>query len=333
MPVVIPGTTPNPNIANQPNGAPCTTQTNLAGMIGEVLLWNPDAPPLLITRWINNHYRSIIESRRWYGCLVRGQIVVPAMVRGGTATGSTGSPIINGNGTSWDASLIGQQFRFGYQGLWRTILNVDTINQALTLDTQFAGPSVTAVGYQIATIWVTMGCNIRDILHAKNQQQGWPLEINVPQQTLDMRDTWRTEIGWVTCLGAKEPTIDGQLQVELYPAPLNQQAIPFFGYIQPNDLQTDNDTPVVFLRTDILVALAIADGLTWRGPKRNPYYDQTTAKLKRDYAEAEIEKMKNFDDSRWPQDSSWDYGFEGAYGGQGATWAQNHAVSVWDDYF
>jgi hypothetical protein len=331
MPVVIPGTTPNPNLV-LPVGAPATTQTNLAGMIGEVLEWNPDAGPLLITRWLNNHYRSIIESRRWYGCLVRGQIVVPPMVRGGTATASTNSPLINGNGTTWDQSLVGQQFRLGYQGVWRTIIAVDPINQRLTLDTQYAGVDVTSVGYQITTIWVTLGNNIRDVLHAKNQQQGWPLAINVPQQTLDRRDTWRTEIGWVTALGAKEPTSDGQLQVELYPAPLNQQAIPFFAYIQPADLFSDDDTPVVFIRTDVLVALAISDALVWRGPKRNSYYDKVTADTKFKWANDEIEKMKNFDDSRWPQDSMWDYGDEGSSAGFGSTWAQNHAISQWDDY-
>jgi hypothetical protein len=295
-------------------------------MIGEVSLWNPDADPLLIAKWINNHYRSILAARRWYGTLVRGQIVVPQMVMGGTATVNTGDADVAGNGTTWDPTIIGQQFRIGYQSQWRKIIALDQANQVLTLDMPYAGQPRTT-GYQITTIWVTLGNNINSVLKAVNQQQGWPMSVNVPQQTLDELDPWRTEIGWARCLASKEPTPDGQLQVEIWPAPLSPQAFPFLAFMQPADLVGDDDSPVVYIRSDVIVSLAISDALVWRGPKKNPYYDPQVAMQKKAYAVTEIEKMMNDDDTRYSQDASWDYGFEGA-GGRGYMWAQSHAVSA-----
>ncbi len=98
MPIV----TGNPMFPNQYgfNGSqPQTTQLNFRQMIGEVQMWNPDADPGLIGRWINNNYRKIIERRNWYGMLVRGQFTTPQMTSQGSATVTNGSNIVQGFGT------------------------------------------------------------------------------------------------------------------------------------------------------------------------------------------------------------------------------------------
>lgn len=318
----------NPLFPNQYgfNGAqPYTTQLNFRQMIGEVQLWNPDADPLLIGRWINNNYRKIIERRNWYGLMVRGQVSTPQMTSAGTATITNGSALVSGQGTGWTAALIGQQFRVGFTNPFQTIVDVNPTTQVLELDMPYGAQSLTSTGYQIAQVWVTLGANIRYILDAVNQQQGWRMQTNVPQQSLNEIDTWRTSVGWSYLFSALPPTPDGQLQVEIYPTPFFLQVFPYLAYTQPPNMVADADSPVMFIRSDVLVSMTIGDALVFRG-KQNKYYDPTVAQAKKAEAEMELQKMERNDDGMYPQDSVWNYGQEYGQGGMGSLFSQNHAV-------
>lgn len=321
----------NPQFPNQYgfNGSqPYTTQLNFGEMKGEVLMWNPDIDPLLVGRIINNNYRKVIERRNWYGLMVRGQISTPQYTSIGAAAVTNGSNIVQGIGTNWTPALVGQQFRIGFTNPFQTITQVVSTT-SLILDMPYGAQSVSSSGYQIVQAWVTLGANVRYILDAVNQQQGWRMAVNVPQQTLNETDTWRTNVGWSYAFSNREPTPDGQLQIEIYPVPFFLQVFPFLAYTQPPNLVNDKDSPVAFIRADVLVLMSIADALVWQG-KQNKYYDPTTAQLKLAQAEAELQKMERTDDSQYQQDVIWDYGLEWGYAvGQGSLFGQNHAVTSW----
>jgi hypothetical protein len=324
MPIVP----PNPAYPGEygPNPAiqPVTTQLTFQQGIGEVLMWNPDIDPYMIGRWLNNHYRQIIQMRYWYGCLVQGQLYCPQMTTTGSASVTQGSNTVTGTGTGWTQSLIGQQFRIGYMNPWQTIVNVNPGSpNTLTLDMPFGGVSVTSSGYQISQVYFTLGANVTRLLYAKNQQQGWPMYVNVPQQSLDAVDTWRASVGWSKVIAAMTPTPDGQTRVEVWPSPFYQQVFPYAAYVQPSDW-SDANSLAPFMRADILVNLAISDALTFRG-RQNKYYDPQEARRRYDMAMKMIEEMERQDDCQWPQDSSWSYGAELGYEwGEGSLWAQNH---------
>jgi len=330
----VPIVPPNPLYPGQygPNPAlqPVTTQLTFAQGIGEVQMWNPDIDPEMIGRWLNNHYRQIIQMRYWYGCLVQGQLYCPQMVTTGVASVVQGSNIVQGvvsgsGATGWTPALMGQQFRIGYMNPWQTIVSVNPALQQLTLDMPFGGVTITSTGYQISQVYFTLGANVTRLLYAKNQQQGWPMEVNVPQQTLDAVDTWRSAVGWSWAIAAMTLTPDGQTRVEVYPSPFYQQVFPFGAYTQPSDW-SDATSLVPFLRADILVNLTISDALTFRG-KQNKYYDPREAERRTNMAMKQIEEMALQDDCQWPQDSSWSYGGEWSeYGGNGSLWGQNHPV-------
>lgn len=323
---IVPG---NPQFPMQYgfNGTqPYTTQLNYREMIGEVKLWNPDADPFLIGRWINNNYRRIIERRNWYGLFTRGQINTPQMTTGGQAQVTNGSTSVQGLGTTWTPAVIGQQFRIGFTNPFQMIVDLDQANQVLTLDIPYGAQSITS-GYQIAQVWVTLGANVRYIVDAVNQQQGWRMFTNVPQQTLNEVDTWRTNVGWSYALSSKEPTPDGQLQVEIYPSPFFLQVFPYLAITQPPNLVNDADSPVAFIRSDVLVSMTIADALVFRG-KQNKYYDPQTAQMKKAEAEVELQKMEKNDDGMYSQDSVWNYGEEWGSGNYGSIFDQNHPVSA-----
>lgn len=327
MPIVL----GNPQFPNQYgfNGSqPYTTQLNFREMIGEVQMWNPDIDPGLVGRIINNNYRKIIERRNWYGLMVRGQVSTPQYTSVGSATTTLGSNIVTGTNTNWTTALIGQQFRIGFTNPFQTIVNVMNAT-TLQLDIPYGAQSVSSAGYQIAQAWVTLGANIRYILDAVNQQQGWRMTCNVPQQTLNETDTWRTNVGWSYAFSNREPTPDGQLQIEIYPVPFFLQVFPFLAYTQPPNMVNDADSPVMFIRSDVLVLMSIADAMVWRG-KNNKYYDPQTAQMKLQQAEMELQKMERTDDSMYQQDVVWDYGQEWGYTtGQGSLFGQNHAITNW----
>lgn len=326
---IVPGNAEFPNqFGPNPSIQPYSTQTNLGQMIGEVLLWNPDIDPLLVRRIINNKYRSVIDYRNWTGLMVRGQVTTPQVTSTGTATATSGSNTVVGIGTTWTTDLIGLQYRSGFTNPWQTIVNVDSAAQRLTLDMPF-GARTQTTGYQIVKAFATIGGNARYLLDAVNQQQGWRMDVNVPQQTLNEVDTWRSSVGWSFAFATMPPTPDGQLQYEIYPTAFFQQVFPYLAYVQPPNLENDTDTPPVFIRTDVITMMAIADALVWRG-KQNKYYDPQTSQMMRGQALAELDKMSRVDDNQFQSDVTWDYGTEWGYNtGQASLYNQSRPVAAW----
>lgn len=327
MPVIFTNPTfPNqvsPNTSSQPYGV----QLNFRSMIQEVCQWNPNLDPMTAGRFISNCYRKIIDMRSWYGLKLRGQIVIPNTVNQGTATVTQNSPYVTGINTNWTAAMVGQQFRIGFTYPLQTIVAV-TSATTLELDMPFGGTTLTG-GYNVFQAYVTMGGNIKRFKWAVNQQQGWPMDVNVPVETVNQWDVWRTEIGWATTLAVRPPTPDGQYQLEVWPTPYQNQVFPFEAYQQPLDMQLDSDSPLPFVRSDLLVTRASADALMFR-PKQNTFYDMQAAiaiaqmKIK-EFNEA-VEQMTLADNDMDQQDVMWDYGDEtNRMGlGPGSTWAQNH---------
>jgi len=324
MPVVI---TQNPQFPYQvgPNGTQAyVQQLGFRQMINQVCAWNPDLDPMWAGRFINDAYREVIDSYQWYALKVRGNINIPKITTTGTCILTTGSNIVQGIGTAWTNSLIGFQFRGGFQGPWRTINNVNAITQQLTIDTPYGGATRTG-GYQCQCVYAMLGANVKYLLHARNQNQGWPIEVNGNQETIDAWDVWRVSLGWTTYFATLPPTPDGQFQIEMWPTPYQPQVFPFEAYIQPPDMMLDNDSPVSFIRADVLVRRAIADAKLFGG-RQSKYYDPLVAGQKMKEFYSTLEQMQNASNMLDQQDVTWRYGAEeGRVGfGPGSTWVQSH---------
>ena len=321
MPGAIPNVVAISGEVNQTAQAP-STQLNLRQMIGEISQWNPDISPLLIRRWVNNWYRTIIDKREWYGTMIRGQVMVPNVYSTGTVAVTLGSASVVGTGTVWTQAMVGQQFRVGFTTGFQNIQSVADATH-LTLDLPWGNPSQSGVGYQILQTWFSFP-NIKRIKEMVNQRQGYRLLLNIPQQPLNEYDTWRTTTGWTWMLANKEPTAAGWPQWELYPSPTFQQTFPFLAYIQPNDLVNDTDYPLSFIRSDILVDLCVSDALLFGGPKENRRYDSQTAQIRRKLAFGKLIEAANMDDALYTQDTAWEYG-RWPLSQYGALFMQSHA--------
>ena len=324
MPVVI---TSNPNFPLQvgPNGSQAyVQQLTFRQCINQVCQWNADLDPMVAGRFINDAYREVIDSYQWYALKVRGNINVPTIVTQGICTVTNGSNLVTGVGTGWTNALIGLQFRSGFSGPWQTIFNVNAITQTLTIDTPYGGATRSG-GFQIQQVFATLGANIKYLLLASNQNQGWPIEVNGNEETLNAWDVWRTSLGWTTYFATLPPTPDGQFQIEMWPTPYQAQVFPYQAYIQPPDMQLDSDSPVSFIRADVLVRRAIADAKLFGG-RGSKYYDPIVAQQKLKEFNSTLEQMQNASNMLDQQDVTWMYGAEnGRVGfGPGSTFVQSH---------
>jgi len=324
----------NPQFPNQvgsnPANQPYSTQLNFGQMLREVTGWNPSCDPMTAGRFINNRYRAMLGCRSWYGLKVRGQIIVPSPYSAGTCTVTAGSTTVQGIGTAWTPALVGQQFRVNFTLPYQTITQVNPGLQQLTVDMPYPGTSGTS-GYLILQSYFALDGNIVRMRWAVNQMMGWKMVVNaLPVDCVNTWDTWRTFLGWSTHFVTRPPTPAGQYQIEIWPSPFQRQVFPFEAYTQPQDMQLDTDSPVAFLRSDILVTGAIADALMYR-PKQNTYYDPqsalTIAAAKEAQFKEHIEQNAQMDNDIDQQDVMWDYGEgdEAAYpGGFGSIYAFNH---------
>jgi hypothetical protein len=302
--------------------APPSTQLNFRKMIGEVCSWNPDLDPLAAGRMINNCYRKIIDNRMWYGLMVKGQVTVPNAYATGTCSVTTGSNEIPIVGAVLTTSMIGMQIRAGFSYPIYTITEVDTVSQVVTTDIAWGGPTLSGIGYQIFQNIVTPHPNLKLMLAMVNQSQGFRLKLHIPQEVINIYDTWRTTTGWTYFLADAYPSPQGTPQFELYPIPTYQQAFPYLAYVQPPDMVNDNDTPVTFIRSDVIVLGAISDALVYRG-KNSKYYDPQTSLYKKKEWAAEMENMSRTDDSLALRNLVWEFD-KFPQSRFGAQWLQSH---------
>jgi hypothetical protein len=325
MPVVF----TNPQFPYQVGASPFnqsfSTQLNYREMIGEVTNWNPSVDPEVAGRWLNNYYRKIINMRSWYGLKVRGIINVPNINSTGTAIVVRNNTLVTGIGTNWTPDIVGLQFRQAFTYPYQTITYVDPSAQTLLLATPYAGPDATGP-FQIVQAYVTLGANVKRIMWASNQQQGWPINVRTNIESLNAWDVWRVSLGWVRHFAKRPPTPDGQLQVEIWPTPYAAQTFPFEAYTQPPNMVKDEDTPVAWIPSDLIVTRAIADAMM-KGGRKSDYYDPTNAAMKIAEFKEACEAAQMTDNDLDQTDVMWDYEFgSNDVQGDGSAYGQAHDV-------
>jgi hypothetical protein len=340
MPVIEPILATSP-FSNQvlPNGTkPYVQSWNFGQMVGQVSSANPDMPIPDIQTSLNNHIRKIYDRRTWYGLMVRGQIVTQKIFIGGSCQLVAGTNLVTGIGTTWDSSLVGRQFRQGYNTPPYTIIQVDQGNQILALEMPWGGPTTNPSSYFIVQQYYNLGPNIKYIHTAKNLIMAWRLNLGYNQVSLDTIDPWRISTFSPTCLVQLPLGPSGEYLVELWPTPCILQAMPYIAVVQPPNLVADSDTLAPYIRCDILIKFGQADAKVFRGPKMNQYYDAAESNRLRGEAEQELTALALTDENLYRQNLSYEWEqmrMAPMLGGGGAYYAVNHGVSAesaWGDW-
>ena len=316
---------------------PFVQQMDFGQMIGFVSAFNPNSLAQ-IPGWINTIARKIYDLKTWYGLMVKGQVICPQAVSGGTATVTMGSTTIQGNGTTWDNTLIGRQFRVGLNNPIYTIVQVNQAAQQLTIELPWGGPlppgqTTQTSGYNIVQMYYSLGPNIKYVKRMVNVMLGYRMRLDLTQGWLDNRDPWRIWTNFPYGIAPLPTDPLGNYLVEMWPAPFTNQAMPFFAYCQPANLINDGDSLPPYIRCDIVCKEAIAWALEYK-PKDNPGYSEqsalTLAARKHQEFLVDIEAMWNSDENLWRTSSSivgedWPEGPPG-----GALYAAQHACMAND---
>jgi hypothetical protein len=308
-----------------PNGTtPYSSQYVYSQLIGRVVSANPDTAGGQAQVLINDAVRKIYDRRNWFGLMIQGQVTSPQVYNTGLATVTNGSTAVNGTGTTWTSSMIGLQFRVGYNTPIYTITAVNSPT-SITLNLPWGWNSGT-YGYFIAQYYYNLGGNIKYVYEMKNLLLGYRMWTNLNQRTLDSTDPWRSQQFSPYGIAPMPPDQSGNYIVEMYPVPIINQAFPYLAFIQPPNLVNDNDPLPAFIRGDIVVKDAIAEALVWRGPKKNPYYDaQQAARLKAEF-ESELESMARADENLYRQNIEWQSEQLPMFNPGGAYWDATHAA-------
>jgi len=321
MPLPAP---PQPSGQLLPNSSPpYSQQYNYGQLQGRVASENPDTGGSQAGIFVNEAVRVIYDRRNWFGLMINGQVNSPQVYNIGTATVANGSQSVTGTGTTWTSSMVGRQFRVGYNAPIYTITAVNSTT-SLTINLPWGWNSGTW-GYFIAQYYYNIGGNIKYVYEMKNLLLGYRMWTNLNQKTLDSTDPWRAQQFSPYGIAPTAPDQYGNYVIEMYPVPIIQQSFPYSAYIQPPNLVYDTDNLPPFIRGDIVAKHAIAQALTWRGPKKNPYYNlQRAAQLMGEF-NSELDQMARADENLYRQNVEWKSEQLPMFNPGGAYWDATHA--------
>lgn len=294
-------------VANQivPSGnAPYSQAYNFGQAIGQLVAWNPNVDLGMAQTMINDSLRKLIDRRTWYGLMTKGQLITSGFYSTGQVNTTLGSATITGVGTSWTTGLIGQSIRVGYTAPIYNIINVNAATQTLTIELPFGCSFTSPSGYFITQYYYSIP-NVKYIYSMKNLQLQYRMWTNMPQQFIETVDPARQRIVYPWLAATMPPDANGNYQVELWPASMTQQALPYLAYVQPPTLTDDSNNFPPFFRGDVIVAGAVANALRYR-PRDNPYYSEAIAlqiaKEKLAEFEAEALHMEQADENLYRKD-------------------------------
>ena len=252
---------------------PLANQMNAGQLFGRVNGWNPSVSSSVVQNVCNNIVRRIYDRRsgRWYGLMVKGNLIAPGYYSQGTVSVVFGSNIVVGNGTAFTPAMVNQQLRLGFTSPIYTITAfIDATH--LQLEMPWGMPTQLSAGFFITQFYYQFA-NIRAFYSIKNIQLMFRLLTGVPQTLLENWDPSRLQMLYPRVAATMPPSARGEYQIELWPVPNTQQAYPYLAYSIPNNLVNDLDNLPAFIRGDIVELGAVAEILLYK-PKGNPNYSE-----------------------------------------------------------
>jgi hypothetical protein len=242
----------------------------------QLRLYVPELPITLAEQFIRDRYRRILERRDWSASKRESQFLLNASKSTGSVAFVRGLLTVVGTGTSFDANDVGRQFKAGQGSPVYTITAVDVGLQTLTLNMPIGIPTSVNAGYWVLDAFVTPPTDFLQFVVVANPIQGWRLRHWITAQELMVMDPQRTFMGQPYILADRLFSNDGlgMVQYEAWPYATTQQTLYYQYLARPDDLIQATDIPIWPIRTDAIVAGALADVARWPGTRTspNPYF-------------------------------------------------------------
>jgi len=268
--------------------------------------------------WVRWAFREVIEKQKWSWSIKPSQFVIPNMVSAGTATVTNNSNQVTGTGTSWSASLIGQQFRTSNLTPIYTITNV--VGQTLTLDNVWGDTTAVNTGYKIYLAYVIPPLDFHAFISVFDPRFSWQLWTTVKQDALNMYDAQRASQGTpyvvadldYTNLALGGATINPPIpRFEIWPHIQSAYVIPFLYEARYPDLDDAGATLPRFITGDVLLEGALAQVTRWPGPDRehpNPAFNLALSKMHTDLFDKKVKELQRQDEEVYMRDVYYESG-------------------------
>lgn len=239
-------------------------------------LYVPELPITLAEQFIRDRYRRILERRDWSGMRREAEFQLNDSKNAGTVAFTRGTDQITGTATSFDANDVGRQFKAGSGSPVYSIVDVDVPGQILTLDRTIGVNSNATAGYFIMDAYVTPPEDFLQFVVVSDPLQGFRLRHWVTSSELMTMDPQRTFMGQPYVLADRMFSDGGQPQFEAWPYSTTARTLYYIYLIRPPDLILADDIPLWPIRSDAIVAGALADVAKWPGTRDspNPYFSR-----------------------------------------------------------
>ncbi len=244
-------------------------------------LYVPQLPITLAEQFIRDRYRRILDRRDWSGLRRESQFILNAQKSDGTVSFTRSSTTITGTGTTFATTDIGRQFKAGVGSPVYTITDVDVILQTLTLNMPIGVATSVDVTYRIIDAYVTPPADFLRFIVVADPQQGWRLRHWITSGELMSMDPQRTFFGQPYLLADRMYDVataasanDYRPQYEAWPYTTAARTLYYTYITKGSDLVNPTDQPVFPIRSDAIVAGALADVARWPGTsdQPNPYF-------------------------------------------------------------
>lgn len=246
---------------------------NLLQMSRRLRLYVPSLPPTLAEQFIRDRYRTILERKDWSGLRQESEFILDESKTDGTVLVTRKSDIVVGTDTNFELSDVGRQFKVGSSPVY-TIVDVTVLSQTIELDRAFGGSTDTDAEYTIFDGYVSPPEDFLRFLEIIDLTNGWRLHKHITAEELNMWDPQRTNFGMPYCVIDRLFDLGNQPQYELWPYNTEDRTIYYTYQSRGSDLVLDVDEPIYPIRSDAIVAGALADAARWPGTKDdpNPYF-------------------------------------------------------------
>lgn len=246
----------------------------LLEMSRSLRLYVPQLPAPLAEQFIRDRYRQILERRNWSGLRKEAEFVLNDQKTDGTVSVTRNSTTVTGTSTAFASTDVGRQFKTGTSPVY-IISAVNVGLQTLTLDRSYGATTDTAATYTIFDGYLTVPSDFLQFDCVVDPSTGWKLRYWVTSAELNAIDPQRLSFGEPHLLADRLfDTTTGLPQYEAWPYTSSARTLYYTYFKRAADLTEDSDTPIWPIRSDALVAGALADCARWPGTadQPNPYF-------------------------------------------------------------
>ena len=182
----------------------------------------------LVTAWINEAYREILDTHPWKGLEADAVLQTVASYAAGTANATLASAAVTGTGTAWTAGMTGRRFRVDGHNEFYAFTYVSATSG--TLDRAYEGATVTGAAYKIFQNTYALASPVKYLQFVTNLTLQRPLTLKTRAE-LEAMAPARMAVGEPQYYAPVSDTAESAPpvlhQIELYPIPSLAAGYPY----------------------------------------------------------------------------------------------------------